>query len=176
MRGEAELAERMSELQQREKDGETLDEQQLAKLDSLGDVLAKLEEQAAVVRAGEAEVAHFLLAVGVQRRALNTQEAEFADATCECCSFHTGPIDCSLYNELIFDAKVLTPEYFLDHIQAVVFPADTSHGHGVEHSLEYYARQVERTLKHKGVHVPLVRYDAFSVHEPRYPALKLVEQ
>ena len=107
---------------------------------------------------------------------METHEAEIEGATCECCSYHAGPNDCSLYNELIFDAKVLTPEYFLDHIQAVVFPADTSHGHGVEHSLEHYARQVERTLKHKGVHVPLVRYDAFAVDVPRYPALKLVEQ
>ena len=107
---------------------------------------------------------------------METHEAEIADATCECCSYHAGPNDCSLYNELIFDAKVLTPEYFLDHIQAVVFPADTSHGHGVEHSLEHYARQVERTLKHKGIHVPLVRYDAFARDVPRYPALKLVEQ
>ena len=89
---------------------------------------------------------------------METHEAEIADATCECCSTTRGPTTArSTTNSS--STRRCSRRVLLDHIQAVVFPADTSHGHGVEHSLEHYARQVEE-LKHKGVHVPLVRYDA----------------
>ena len=51
---------------------------------------------------------------------------EVAEATCSCCHWSDDANDCSLYNEIIFDAHILakSQEYMLANIEAVFFPAD----------------------------------------------------
>ena len=87
---------------------------------------------------------------------MELHEREIAGATCECCNWSEDQDDCSIYNELVFDAHVLTPEYMLPNIEAVIFPA------GRTDWVENLARDMHEALKRHRVEVPLVQYHALA--------------
>jgi len=94
-------------------------------------------------------------------------EREIAGAKCECCQWSPDADDCSLYNELVFDAAVLTPEYTLANVEAVIFPA--SRGREVQR----FAFDIQNAFKRNGGRdVPVLRYNALV--DSTGPAFSLV--
>ena len=91
---------------------------------------------------------------------------EVAEATCSCCHWSDDANDCSLYNEIIFDAHILakSQEYMLANIEAVFFPADRPR------HVEDFAYEVHDALERHGIQVPLMRYNALVETNPEVMA------
>ena len=86
---------------------------------------------------------------------MTRHEAEIDGATCACCRWSDGNDDCSLYNEVIYDTAVLSPNYTLANIEAVIFPAMRVR------SVQEFAREVHAALlENGGVRRPLLQYNA----------------
>lgn len=103
---------------------------------------------------------------------MRRQERETAGATCGCCRWSTHADDCSLYNELIFDATILASSeaFMLAHIEAVIYPADRVR------YVEDFARVVHHALRRVGVEVPLVEYNGLlQPRSSKEPALLLID-